>query len=228
MTVWDLLGLVRRFWYVTFVGLLATGAGVGYALTVPGVIHGQVNLVFLAPPTTKGNVLINGNASLISAAGVVATIVGGPGGTARPVSSAATLVGEGATTGYRVEQPNSGGQWEYRFVSPVLDVQTAGRDLAQAQGSMATGLESVRTAVDKIQDDAGVSAPNRIRLSLSPAAPVYAYAGPSRRRAVVGSVLAGALLTLGALVLTAEFADRRAGAAGARTPQLSPTGARGS
>jgi hypothetical protein len=209
VTIWDLLLLSLRFWAVTLVGVALTAAAVLLVGQQPGIVSGQVNVILLQPEPFPGNALAETTDSLISTTGVVAQLVGGQGGTSRSVSDQVTLVGEGIRQGYSVRQPNSGGQWEYRFETPVLDVQSAGPTLDDARVQMSTALARIEGVLDKLQSDASVDARLRIRIQLSPNQPVYTYAHGSRTRAYAGTLLTGALATFGGVLAAERLADRR-------------------
>ena len=208
MTIWDLVSMAWRFWLVTLVGILLTVGGSLIVWQQQGVFNGQVNVVLLKPDVIPGNALANTSDSLISMAGVVAKMVGGPTGTSRAVSDQVTLVGEGAHEGYSVRQPNSGGQWEYRFETPVLDVQSAGRTEGAARAGMAAALASVQSAIDHLQSDASVRSNMRIRTQLSPTEPAFTYAHGSRTRALAATAVVGVLGTLGAVIAADRLSTR--------------------
>lgn len=210
MTIWDLLRLALRFWGITVVGTALTAAAVLLVAHQPGVFSGQVNVILLQPEPFPGNALAETTDSLISTTGVVAQLVGGQGGTSRSVSDQVTLVGEGIQDGYTVRQPNSGGQWEYRFETPVLDVQSAGPTLDEARAEMSAAVTSIEGVLDKLQSDASVDPSLRIRIQMSPSQPVYTYAHGSRMRAYAGTLLSGALVTFGGVLVAERLAERRA------------------
>lgn len=209
MTIWDLLLLSLRFWVVTVVGFALTAAAVPLVGQQPGIFSGQVNVILLQPEPFPGNALAETTDSLISTTGVVAQLVGGQGGTSRSVSDQVTLVGEGLRQGYSVRQPNSGGQWEYRFETPVLDVQSAGQTLDDARAEMNAALTRIEDVLDKLQSDASVDETLRIRIQLSPNQPVYTYAHGSRARALAGTLLTGVLVTFGGVLVAERLTDRR-------------------
>ncbi|NMM31889.1 MAG: hypothetical protein HHJ10_12845 [Cellulomonas sp.] len=209
MTIWDLLQLSLRFWVVTVVGFALTAAAVLLVGHQPGVFSGQVNVILLQPEPFPGNALAETTSSLISTTGVVAHLVGGQSGTSRSVSDQVTLVGEGIQHGYTVRQPNSGGQWEYRFETPVLDVQSAGTTLGDSRAEMSAALTRIEDVLDKLQSDASVDKALRIRIQMSPNQPVYTYAHGSGTRAYAGTLLTGALVTFGGVLMAERLTDRR-------------------
>ncbi|MGV8978125.1 MAG: hypothetical protein ACOH17_08785 [Cellulomonas sp.] len=210
MTIWDLFLLSLRFWVVTAAGIALTAVAVLLVGQQPGLFSGQVNVILLQPSQFPGNAIAETTDSLISTTGVVAQLVGGQGGTSRTVSDQVTLVGEGIQHGYSVRQPNSGGQWEYRFETPVLDVQSAGTTLDDSRAEMSAALTRISDVLDKLESDAAVDPALRIRIQLSPNEPVYTYAHGSRLRAYAGTVLTGVLVTFAGVLVAESLTDRRA------------------
>lgn len=209
MTVWDVFSLCRRYWIVTILGLMATGCALILASGQGGTYNGQVNVIFLAPQSVRGNALSVTTDSLISVAGVVARVAGGPGGKANTASAEVTLVGQGVETGYSIQQPNAGGQYGYVFQQPVLNVQSAGGSLAEAQEQMDLALQSIRRALGNIEDAAGVDSDMRIGVQLSPGEPTFTYVHGSRARAMATIAFIGVVLTLGTVLMLARVPSQR-------------------
>jgi hypothetical protein len=209
LTVWDLLQLCRRFWILVVAGVAATAACAVSVVQQPGTYSGEVDVVLLAPPSATYNVFAETTSSLVMLAGVVARISGGPGGAARSVSDEVTLVGEGTHVGYSIQQPNAGGQWEYRFEQPVLHVESAGRTLGEAESQMNLALANVREALDKLERESQVSASSLVTLQMTPNEPVYTLLHGSRSRASAATAAAGLLLILGAVFAAQHWRGRR-------------------
>lgn len=198
MTVWDLLQLCRRFWVLVIAGVAATAGCALLVVQQPGTYSGEVDVVLLAPPSATHNVFAETTSSLVMLAGVVARISGGPGGAARSVSDEVTLVGEGRHVGYSIQQPNAGGQWEYRFEQPVLHIESAGRTLGEAEAQMNIGLVHVRGALDSLESEAAVDSSSLVSLQMTPTDPAYTLIHGDRSRALGATGIAGILLTIGA------------------------------
>lgn len=199
MTVWDLLHLCRRFCVIFVAGIAATAGCAVLVAQQPGTYSGEVDVVLLAPPSSTRNVFAETTSSLVMLAGVVARISGGPGGSARSVSDEVTLVGEGRHVGFSIQQPNAGGQWEYRFEQPVLHVESAGRSLGEAEAQMNTGLAQVRGALDSLERQAAVDSSSLVSLQMTPTEPAYTLIHGDRSRALGATGIAGILLTIGAV-----------------------------
>ena len=209
MTIWDVLGLARRYAIVALLGLGVTAWFTLQAWDQPGAYRSQVNVRLLPPPAPTGNALIDTTDSLTSTAGVVVRMVGGPTGTAGSVSSTVSLAGEGVVRGHSIRQQNVGGQWEQKFVDPVLDLQSVGPTKDAAAAEMDVALSSVSDALDTLEDRAGVAPDARIRVELSPSTPVVAYAHGSRTRSVAATLLLGAIATAAAVLAVDHLTRRR-------------------
>jgi hypothetical protein len=209
VTVWDLLGLCRRFWLITICGLALTVCAVVLESNHDGVYAGQVNVILLAPQPVRGNALADTTDSLISLAGVLARITGGPGGDASPASDTVALAGEGVLNGYSIHQPNSGNQFGYLFDKPILDIQAVGDTLPDAHEQMDSALTSIRATLSGIEAEAGVVDDMRVGIELSPNEPTFAYEHGSRIRAVGITSAIGIALTLGAVIGAEQITSRR-------------------
>ncbi|MFF1879649.1 hypothetical protein [Leifsonia sp. NPDC058230] len=196
MTVWDLFTVAFQRKLLTICCVLLTGLAVAWVSHAQPVYLSQVNVVVLRPASVPLNAYTNTSQSLIDMAGVVARAVEGGDGAAQTVSDGVTLAGEGVRDGYAVQQPNGGGQWQYRFDQPFLDIQAVGSTPAEARRQMALALADVRATLDRVQDAQGVAAANRVRVNLNPLEPQLTVAGGSRVRAVGATALLGILITL--------------------------------
>ena len=216
MTAIDLLRMMARRWPVVVAGLAATAVLLIYISSLSGVYRSQVNVVLVPPPSVPINDLDNSNESLIATAGVIATLVNGPISNERSVSQGVSLTGEGVYSGYSVRQPNSGGQWDYRFDNPVLDVQATGATLAEAEANMDIALQLILDTLVTIQIDAGASSADMIETTLNPAEPQYYYDRGSRSRALGATVILTAALTIAAVIVV----DRGVGSRPRRLGEL--------
>lgn len=199
MTVWDLLSIAAQRWLVTLIGLLLTVAAVFVVSAAQPSYLAQVRVVLLPPASAQPNGLTDTGASLISLAGVVALTVEGADVSADAVSENVTLTGEGRRQGYTVRQPNSGGQWQYRFDAPVLDVQAVGSTRFDAGQQLDAALGRVESVLAEIQDGEDVPAASRVRTVLSPEVAQVAEVAGSTTRAALATTGLGVLFT--ALVL---------------------------
>lgn len=209
LTVWDLLYLCRRFWILVVAGIAVTAGSALLVAQQPGTYSGEVDLVLLAPPSATHNVFAETTSSLVMLAGVVARVSGGPGGATRSVSDEVTLVGEGRHVGYSIQQPNAGGQWEYRFEQPVLHIESAGRTLGEVEAQMNIALANVREALEGLERKSQVGASSLVSLQMTPNEPVYTLLHGSRARALGATAAAGLLLTLGAVFAAQHWLGRR-------------------
>ncbi|MHB1063945.1 MAG: hypothetical protein ACYC1Z_05525 [Georgenia sp.] len=212
MTVYELFTCLIRRWYVVLVGLALTAGVVLGIRVLPGVWFGQVNVVFLVPTEGKFNPLSVTTQSLVSTAGAVARAVAGPDARYQATAEGVTLLDEGVVHGHSVRLPNAGGQWDYRFDDPILDVQAAGATRVEAEAEMTKALAQVEAALSGLEDRAGVPGPDRILTRLNPAEPTYRYDDGSRMRAVGAAGLIGVILTgAAAVVIDSRGRARREG-----------------
>ncbi len=201
MTVHELFGCLVRRWYVVLLGLALTAAAVAGVRTLPGVWFGQVNVVFLVPSEGRYNPLSVTTQSLITTAGAVARAVAPPEQRYRVTAEGVTLLDEGIRHGHSVRLPNAGGQWDYRFDDPILDVQATGATPEEVEAEMTTALTSIEEQLRAFEDRAGVIESGRILMRLNPTEPVYRYDDGSRVRAAAAAGLVGVTLTCVAAVV---------------------------
>jgi len=212
MTAWDVLSIAAQRWLVTVLGIVLTIGAVVVVTSAQPSYLAQVRVVLLPPATAQPNGLTDTTGSLISLAGVVAESVDDSDVGAEAVSESVTLTGEGRRLGYTVRQPNSGGQWQYRFDEPVLDVQAVGSTGQAARQELDAALRRVDSALADLQDQQGVPLAGRVRTILNPAEPQVTKVGGSETRAVVATVVAGVLVTVSVL---GYLGPRRPGRRGA-------------
>ncbi|TFB91726.1 hypothetical protein [Cryobacterium sp. HLT2-28] len=196
MTVWDLIANAGRRWVLTLCGALLMGLGVLWVVNVPPLYFAQVRVVLLPPAAAQPNAYGYTSESLIDLAGVVARELRPPTQDAQSVSGDVTLVGEGIRTGFSVTQQNSGGQWQYRFDEPVVEVQAVGATPSEVRAQISTALRQVESTLAEIQDEQGVIAANRVRITLNPLQPQLIEEKGSRVRAIGSIVLTGLVSTL--------------------------------
>lgn len=172
--------------------LAAVSAGGWYSWEQPSAtVVARVRVVLLPPAGGLPNALAETTSSLVSLAGVVARGVEGFGDDVETVDSQVSLASQGVRVGYSVRQPNLGGQWDSTFSDPVVDVQAVGPTREVAAAQLATALVRIGDVLAELQDRESVPADLRVRVSLSPADPVYEIQKGSRTRAVAATGFAG-------------------------------------
>ncbi|WP_168626105.1 MULTISPECIES: hypothetical protein [unclassified Cryobacterium] len=199
MTLWDLLTIAVRRWYVTLAGLALTGVAIVWVMQAPPVYFAQASVVLLPPESAVQNAYSDAPRSLIDLAGAVAASVQGSGGDASDVSDRVTIVGEGYREGYLVRQPSVGSQWEYRFEDPVLEVQAVANTPDGARAQMEHALDTVQDTIDEFQDEQQLDVASRVRTQLVPSEPQLSEVGGNTVRGVGLTALAGLLATLAVL-----------------------------
>ena len=102
---------------------------------------------------------------------------------------------------FRSRQPNSGGQWQYRFDEPVLEVQAVGPTPDVVRAHVQQGVDSVVHTLDELQNAQGVDEQNRVRTQLNPTETQIFEQNGSRVRALAATTFAGLAATLGVLAI---------------------------
>jgi hypothetical protein len=218
ITVWVLLGALRRRWYVAVIGAAATLFGTYSAAAAPGVYYQQAYVVFFAPnlpPAANAYQLVP--SSLISAAGLVGRQVDDQSEGPLPVSSTVTVVDLGLQDDILVRIPNVGGQWATNFDRPVLDVQIVADSPEHVRARMTATVSKIRRVLRDGQLAAGAPPRQLIETGLNPPSPPVLYERGNRARTVGTALILGTGLTVAvARLLDIAFASSRAGARRAR------------
>ncbi|MBN9375183.1 MAG: hypothetical protein J0I40_07305, partial [Cellulomonas sp.] len=143
MGIWDVLQALVRRWYVVLpVALLALGASYGVK-EKPGVYWSRAEVTFLAPSsTTNPNALTTQSTDLVVTASLVAKHINGNLTWNKLSDPAATILGEGVYDGWAVRVPDYGGQWTRYYARQVLDVQVTVAD----EGALGSALEALDAA----------------------------------------------------------------------------------
>lgn len=202
MTLWRLLPILRRRWYVTVLGALLTVWGIYGAASAPGVYYEQAYIVFLAPnlpPRTNAYQLVPD--SLIAAAGLVGRQVHADTDTPLPVSSTVDIVDLGFRDGVLVRIPRSGGQWTTNFGRPVLDIQIVGHDRQQVRARLTAIVSTIRRTLREGQLAFGAPSDSLIRTALNPPTPPVLYRRDNPARAGAAALVLGMGLTSAAAVV---------------------------
>jgi hypothetical protein len=202
---------VRWRLVIVALGVCATAATASFVVHSPGVYHQQVDVAFLRPKDQAGrNAFQYGSSNLIRTAGIVGRIVGSADAGPGLSSDDATLIGTGATHGFTVRLPNSGGQWAYNFDRPVLDVQVVGRSTEEVAATMATVLAKIDATLLDQQEGLGVRPASMVRTQRIPEIPRMDYSNGSHLRALVLVLALGAGITAaGSAAVGREVTRRR-------------------
>lgn len=197
----------RRLFVAATLMVGTLGAGVG-PLTSPGVYISQVDLVFVFPSGADTVNLWDGSSdALTTFAGIVAKAVYSDESATMPVTDGVTLADQGITRGWVVRQPNRGGQWAYNFQDPMLNVQVVGPSALEVNEELAVVRSRVERSVRSLEEAAGVTTENQIRIVQSPGRSQVHFENGSRRRALAGLLALGVVLS----ILGARMSDWWAG-----------------
>lgn len=199
MTAADVLGAVKRRWYVVVLALLS-----GASLTVmfyigSGVYTTQTVVQFIHLEPSQGAISPNSdieNGNFIAFAGAVASEVNN----GRPVLNyaweTAPLYGAGMRDGVRVSIPDSGGQWMQSFNRAEIVIQIVGRTRESVEARQQELLTKVEESSRTLQ---GPAYNNRqsIRTSVVPLTTTIEHVSPSRGQqlaAVIAMVVASLMV----------------------------------
>lgn len=190
-------------WYVVLLGVLLTAGTAGaLLLQAPTAYWAQTTVTLLQP---EPNPLNTEGLPLSDLASALVLQVNGRPAETKTSSPDTALTGERVRKGTRVRIRDVGRQWATSIPDPVILVESVGARPAAATAHVDAQVERLRTALDRLQDDLGVDAANRIFLQAAPERPVADPVRGSRVRA------AGAVGALGSLAtgLALYFVDRR-------------------
>jgi hypothetical protein len=196
-----LLAALRR-WYVIVVGLLLV------ALCYEGFNHNSTTyqsvstVVFVSPGTAP----ITGvdqvqTTSLVAFASTIERQMNNGQPVDRLASSSATIFGVGERKGYQVAVPNQGGQWNYYFPNPVLEIQVVGPTAEYVTDTQARLVDQINRYT--LADQQNLRVPNTQLITAkltSPAeAPVNVSATRSMRmRGLLALLVVGLIVSIGA------------------------------
>lgn len=206
MGLWELVvALIRRWPVVIVASVLA--ASLGFLATRDHAVYWtRTEVAFLAPPSTRyPNSLQTRSEDLIITAGVVAKRAVGAGKDLKYGSIEPTLLGtRGATDGYWIRLPDSGGQWTTNFSDQVLLIDVVGSSPERVRQLQEEAISRIRRELDILQDEQEVNRYARIAIRETPELSAISRVGGSRLRAL------GMILVLGgAATITVVLTLRR-------------------
>ncbi|MBO1739145.1 hypothetical protein [Leifsonia sp. TF02-11] len=174
MTTWDVFQILRARWYAAIAIVLCGGIAFLTLSHQPGVYYTGTTVYFRSPGSGVSIAQDWQRSSLVAFAATVERIYDG-GKPADRLGESATLQGAGITRGSSVLLPNMGGQWQYSFDTPGLNVKAAGPTPEWVRTTLATEIARIRAIAAHQQEVTGVSAENRISVDVSPASPSIGY-----------------------------------------------------
>ncbi|MFC4784711.1 hypothetical protein ACT8ZV_09565 [Nocardioides sp. MAHUQ-72] len=185
---------------VLLVGVLLTAGGLVWVRTVPPSFVASAQLIFVrAPQEFVSNPLSTGIGSLIDVAAVVERSINHRPGTRTVVSEDLTLADQGIREGTVIRLANDGTQWANDFSRPVLDIGVVSRTRSGARDRLDRAIALVSKTLDRLQGDLGVRLDNRVYARPAQASTPVLRVGGDPRRALVATLLLGAVLTVGGL-----------------------------
>jgi hypothetical protein len=209
MTLTDLLRILRKWWLIVLVGLLATTATAVFATRATPAYHARTEVVFLAPPSARyPNELVTTTESLIVTAGVVAKRINGADSRIKFGSATTTPVGapdDGRTVW--VNLLDTGTQWVSIFDDQILVVDAIGASPSEVSQRIDDASALITEQLRELQTQMNVGPANEITTRMSPPAPVVEEVTGSRARALGMTLALGGFLTV-ALVVVLEVRSR--------------------
>jgi hypothetical protein len=114
---------------------------------------------------------------------------------AAQTASSVSLLGEGIYHGVSVQLPNDGGQWNYNFDQPSLDVQVSGGSPNEVRDTMTKVLSKIHAETVMRQTASGAAPESFVRTTVSqPSIDVFRVQGSSLR-ATLAVIALGAAAT---------------------------------
>ena len=216
---------VRRWWVVIALGLAASAAMAWDVHQYPGTWSAQTD-VLIYPPTNQGaGAPLGGPATAIKMAAVVERIVNnGPNGP-RVVDTTLTLANTGVEQGEQARLINVGGQWANDFNRAALHIQAVDTTREGARARLEKLVQRVLTAVDGLQNDAGVPASGRVAVTVTPPQGSISFDPGEPGRALAAAFVLGVGATA-FIVRVLELARRRRGSRTASRSRPIPSGSR--
>ena len=200
MTMWELIGALRRWWGALVIGALVSVLLVSLARFQEPVYSAELNVSFVADDAYSD--LRQPDPSLIIVAGLIAVQVNEH--DSPPTSTDAVgLVGEGVRHGWSVTLPNSGGQWSRRNDKSQLRVQAVGRTEAEVRSLLDVATRRIDGALASLQGPHHIQRAEQIRAETLALAPIVHVNAGSSPRARAAAILLGVFVSV-ALALTLD------------------------
>ena len=205
MTVFRLLSIAIRRWYVVLVGLVCVVALCVTLADEEGVYWAQADVLFLAGDK-GGNPLENQTENVIHFASVIQSSLEEGGSDIRLSSPSASLHGTGLRSGFVSMLADTGGQWGSNFNRAVIRIEAVDESPELVRAAIDNAVEEITTETARLQDASGVTedASTRISVDAGPDAVSVGYMGStrgSRYRAFAVIALMGGAITLAAAAL---------------------------
>ena len=208
MTTWRAAMAVLRRWPFAMVGVVATVAAATGLLGRPGVYETSAEIHLIPPANTAATSIGGQNRATIAMAGLLEREINGF-KEATPVAADVTLADMGLYDGARLQLPNSGGQWDYNFAQPLLQLSTTAPSAEAAASKRDALRDQVVTTLNALQAEHGIAPSSRITTRQVPADPPVTYDQGRPMIATAALLLLGLGLTATACVLLDRLLTER-------------------
>lgn len=196
MSLYDVVGIMARRWYVTLTLLLLAAAGWVALARDAGTF--TTNTVMVFTRHSQAALLPDSgflDENLIAFAGLVANEINAGRPAPRYAYRDAPLYGVGVRDGMIVSVPDNGGQWTTSFTQATIEIQIVGRDAAAVRDRQQTAV----ARVFEITASQQVAVPHerRITVVVMPLTTEISAVTPTR----TGRIAAAGALAVSALML---------------------------
>lgn len=214
MTLYELLGVLRRRWYVMVVVIVATAALGMFFVQQGGLYVTRTIVAFESPEDGPWQTAGSADRGVIVFASAVATEINDGVSPVVYSTADAPFYGAGIRQGVRVALPDTGGQWDVAYNRAVIMIDAVSPDRAWVAEQQQLMVRAVVEAADTRQ--AGIPAVSRITVSVEPMSSLIEQVAPGRAPQLLAVAALGAAALLVGGWLAAAW-DRRA-AVGGRGP----------
>lgn len=200
MTMPRMLRALGRRWYVPLAGALVTGAVALGVIDATGVYTARTTLTFTPPVgwAVGGNTFTDSATSLVGFAKLVEQQVTDGGDGQLFAHPQTPLYGSGVREGEVLYVPDAGGQWASNFNRPSIVVDVVGAAPDEVAERVERLTAQVAETAQRLQDDEGVVASQRIAVYADPAQPEVVLVAPQRLRALAGVAVIGVVVSVAA------------------------------
>lgn len=206
MTMWELIGALRRRWGALVVGAFVSVLLVSLARSQEPVYNAELNVSLVADVAYSD--LRQPDPSLVIVASLIAEQVNER--DSPPTSTdAVNLVGEGVRHGWSVTLPNSGGQWSRRNDKSQLRVQAVGATEAEVRSLLNVATRRIDGALASLQRPHHIRRAEQIRAETLALAPIVHVNAGSSSRAGAAAMILGVFVSVAVALTLDRLCARR-------------------